>query len=203
MCYKIILSLIFLIPSYVYAQESISNSSDYASPIDIVEDALAALNPKPNEVFIDPGSGDGRSVITAARIYGCKAIGIEQNLERVLEARIIAKQAGVADKVTFIVGDFNKIKWPRADVGYVYLFPEDLVAIRSKLTKLDRFVSFAHKVEGLPMRNHDDNFYSWKAKPRIPAVRYGNRMYTGPVCNNPRCSMCNTIKRELAAQRGY
>lgn len=184
-------------------REDISDepTSAYATPPDIVERIVNNLPLNQNKTFLDVGSGDGRMVIAAALRYGCRAIGIEQDPNRIALARENASRAGVSDRVTFIQGDFSKLSWPQADVVYAYLFPEDLSVIRSKLIKSNYVVSFAHKVPNLSMTNHNDGeFYSWKPEPSVVGVMYHGHFYTHPVCNLRNCPMCNAIRAGLRAQ---
>lgn len=193
------------VPETTLSAVSNQTAADYATAPDTISRALEILKPKPNEVFLDIGSGDGRAVIAAARDYGCRAIGIEQDHERVALARQNAAMEGLHGRATFIEGDFTKIEWPRADVGYVYLFPEDLALIRNKLIRLNRFVSFAHQVPGINMTSHHDGeLYSWKSQPAaasVPGVWWEGRFYTKPVCNRWNCSMCAAIRAALNEQR--
>ena len=45
------------------------------SPHDVVERMLALADPRPDELLIDLGSGDGRIIITAAEKYRCRTLG--------------------------------------------------------------------------------------------------------------------------------
>jgi SAM-dependent methyltransferase/glutaredoxin len=179
----------------------VDDSDQYATPQVLVDKILRYLNPQPHETFIDPGCGDGRALIAAAKQYGCQSIGIEVDPGRVALARKNAEVAGVADKVTIIEADFKTIDWPAADVGYAYLFPEDLKPIRNKLLTLDRFACFAHKVPALPMHNVGNRFYTWQHS-RVFAWWDGNAYYSRPNagCN---CPMCQSVVASLTEQRSH
>jgi predicted RNA methylase len=82
---------------------------------------LAKLTPK--DRLIDLGSGDGRTVITAAQ-RGSTALGIEFNPKMVELSRFNAKKAGVSDKATFRRGDIFKTNFSKADVLTLFLLPE-------------------------------------------------------------------------------
>jgi predicted RNA methylase len=82
---------------------------------------LAKLTPK--DRLIDLGSGDGRTVITAAQ-RGATALGIEYNPKMVELSRFNAKKAGVTDKATFRRGDIFKTNFSSADVLTLFLLPE-------------------------------------------------------------------------------
>src|SRR5688572_30978939 len=74
------------------------------TPQTLVDRMLDMAKATPQDYVIDLGSGDGRTVITAAK-RGIKAHGIEYNPEMVELAKGNAKTEGVADKATFVNGD--------------------------------------------------------------------------------------------------
>jgi hypothetical protein len=74
----------------------------------------------PADYLIDLGSGDGRTVITAAK-RGIKALGVEYNPQMVELSRAAAAAAGVADKATFVHGDIFETDFSQADVLTLFL----------------------------------------------------------------------------------
>jgi hypothetical protein len=74
-----------------------------------------------DDVLYDLGSGDGRIVITAAKTYGARGVGIDLDPQRVREARANAKEAQVEDKVRFRVDDLFKTDLSEATVVTLYL----------------------------------------------------------------------------------
>lgn len=93
------------------------------SPPEVVEKMLALANVTPNDLLYDLGSGDGRIVIAAARIYGARAVGIDLDPRRVAEATANAKAAGVEDRVKFVVGDLYASDFSDATVVTLFLWP--------------------------------------------------------------------------------
>ena len=73
------------------------------------------------DVVYDLGSGDGRIVITAAKKYGARGIGIELDPELIKKANRNAQKAGVADRVTFVQADLFKTDFSDATVVTLYL----------------------------------------------------------------------------------
>src|SRR3546814_7394655 len=63
------------------------------TPQPVVEAMLRMANVKPGDVLYDLGSGDGRIPITAARLHGIQAVGIDIDPVRIGEARTNAKKA--------------------------------------------------------------------------------------------------------------
>src|SRR5919106_3349263 len=72
------------------------------TPQALVERMLEMAGTKPTDYVIDLGSGDGRTVITAAKKFGARALGIEYNPEMVELARRSAEKEGVAGKAQFV-----------------------------------------------------------------------------------------------------
>jgi hypothetical protein len=87
-----------------------------------------------DDYVIDLGSGDGRTVITAAR-RGVKALGIEFNPDMVALSRRNAATEGVANKVTFVQGDIFESDFSKATVITMFLLPE--LNLRLRPTLLD------------------------------------------------------------------
>jgi SAM-dependent methyltransferase len=73
------------------------------------------------DVVYDLGSGDGRIPIIAAQKYGARGVGIEIDPKLIERARVNAREAGVADRVTFIEGDLFTADLSPATVVTLYL----------------------------------------------------------------------------------
>ncbi len=122
------------------------------TPQDIVVKMLQLADVKKSDVVYDLGSGDGRIVITAAKDYGCKAIGYEIDVQLVELSRKKAKQANVEKLVTIEQADLFKVDLKQADVITCFLLPEQLEALLPKLTKLEpgtRIVSHQFEISGI------------------------------------------------------
>jgi len=107
------------------------------SPHDVVEKMLSIADPRPDEVLIDLGAGDGRIVISAAERYRCKGLGVEID-RALLEAardRIRRRSLWRAD---VIHGDLFQYDFSGADVVTLYLLPSSLERLRPKLLALRR-----------------------------------------------------------------
>ncbi len=85
-----------------------------------------------NDVHFDLGSGDGRTVITAAK-RGAKATGVEYNPDMVALSKRNAQKEGVAEKVQFIQGDIFETDFSKATVITLFLLPELNVKLRPKI----------------------------------------------------------------------
>ena len=102
---------------------------------DIVSRMLAIADVKKTDVLYDLGSGDGRIPITAARVYGARATGIDIDPIRISEANANAKAAGVTDKVRFLNQDLFATDISEATVVTLYLLPTLNLKLRPKLMK--------------------------------------------------------------------
>lgn len=90
---------------------------------DLIDIMLDMAELKPDDKLVDLGSGDGRTVISAAK-RGVAARGIEYNPDLVALARSIAVQEGVADRVTLDQGDIFESDFSDATVVTLFLLPK-------------------------------------------------------------------------------
>jgi SAM-dependent methyltransferase len=104
-----------------------------ATEQDVVEEMLRLGRVGKNDVVYDLGCGDGRIVISAAKTYGARGVGVDIDPERVREAKDNAAQAGVADKVTIRQQDLFETDLRGATVVTLYLLPEVNLKLRPKL----------------------------------------------------------------------
>ena len=94
---------------------------------------LAKLTPK--DFLMDLGSGDGRTVITAAK-RGATAMGVEYNPDMVNLSKAAAQKAGVADKATFVQADLFKTDLSKATVITMFLLPSINMQLRPSILNL-------------------------------------------------------------------
>jgi hypothetical protein len=100
------------------------------TPMVVVEKMLEMAKVKKNDILYDLGCGDGRIVITAAKKYGARGVGIDLDPERIKESKAYAKQAGVDDLVEFRLQDVMKSDFSEATVVTLYLLPESNALLR-------------------------------------------------------------------------
>lgn len=103
------------------------------TPDDVVQAMLKLAGVQKSDVVYDLGCGDGRIVIAAARVYGAHGVGVDINPDRIRDARINAKQAGVEDLVKFVEGDLFDADIKEASVVTLYLLPSINLKLRPKL----------------------------------------------------------------------
>jgi len=105
------------------------------TPQVVVEKMLDMAKVTTKDFVIDLGSGDGRTVITAAK-RGAKARGLEYNPDMVELSKSNAANEGVSDRVEFIQGDFFEADLSQATVITMFLLPSINVRLRPRLLAL-------------------------------------------------------------------
>lgn len=143
----IVLSLSILTAN-LYSQEKVRNT-EYKpevgqegkdvvwvpTPQNLVEKMLNLAKITPEDFLIDLGSGDGRTVITAAK-RGIHALGIEYNPDMINLSRQNAEKERVSDKAQFIETDLFEFDFSKATVITMFLLPDINVRLRPKLLDL-------------------------------------------------------------------
>jgi len=87
------------------------------------------------DYVIDLGSGDGRTVITAAK-RGARALGIEYNPDMVELSKRNAAKEGVSDKAQFVKADLFESDFSQATVITMFLLPDINLRLRPKILDL-------------------------------------------------------------------
>jgi hypothetical protein len=105
------------------------------TPQALVDKMLDLAKLTPNDFLIDLGSGDGRTVITAAK-RGARALGIEYNPDMVALSNRNAAKAGVSDKASFRQADLFETDFSHAQVITMFLLPEINLKLRPKLLEM-------------------------------------------------------------------
>ena len=123
-----------------------------------VDEMLRLANVTPGDLVVDLGSGDGRMVISAARDYGARGLGIELDAKLVVESQENARKAGVTDRVTFRQGDVLASDYRDATVVTLYLLPNLVERLKPQLLELR---------PGTRIVAHDYGFSDWKPDRRV------------------------------------
>ena len=105
------------------------------TPQALVEKMLDMAKVTAKDYVIDLGSGDGRTVITAAK-RGAKALGIEYNPDMVELSKRNAAKAGVSDKASFVKADLFEADLSPATVITMFLLPDINLKLRPKILNL-------------------------------------------------------------------
>jgi ribosomal protein L11 methylase PrmA len=107
------------------------------TPQTVVDAMLKMANVTKNDVVYDLGCGDGRIVITAAKQFGARGVGIDIDPQRIKESNENASAAGVTDKVKFSNSDIfaESTNLSEATVVTLYLLPSLNVKLIPKLKR--------------------------------------------------------------------
>src|SRR5690349_20032765 len=91
------------------------------SPQSVVADMLRYADVSAADFLIDLGSGDGRIVLTAAKVFGARGFGVDIKEELVKRANDAAQAEGVAARVKFLKQDLFKTDISQATIVTMYL----------------------------------------------------------------------------------
>jgi hypothetical protein len=118
-----------------------------------VDEMLRLAGVGPEDFVIDLGSGDGRIVVTAAKKFGARGLGVDIDWRLVAQAEENARQAGVADRAKFVEQDLFRTDLGPATVITTYLLPFVMLKLRSRLLELK---------PGTRIVSHDFDFGDWR-----------------------------------------
>jgi SAM-dependent methyltransferase len=158
-----------------------------ATPQEVVEEMLEMAKVTKDDTVYDLGCGDGRFVITAAKKYGARGVGIDIDPKRVQESHKKAIEAGVTDRVRFIEDNLFTTPISEATVITLYLLQDLNLKLRPKLFRElkpgSRIVSYVFhmgdwKPDAMrPLGNSTFYYYVWV----IPADVAGVWRWSGPT----------------------
>jgi protein-L-isoaspartate O-methyltransferase len=149
------------------------------TPPEVVDKMLRMAAVKEGDVLYDLGSGDGRIVITAAKQFKVRGVGIDIDPQRIREAEENARAAGVTDLVRFRNEDLFQANISEATVVTLYLLESVNEKLRPKLLRDlkpgTRIVSHAFRMgDWEPERSDDVNgvmIYYWTVPAKTDARR--------------------------------
>ena len=150
-------------PGALHAQSASKPAADYTpsvgqegkdviwvpTPQALVEKMLDMAKLTAKDIHYDLGSGDGRTVIAAAK-RGAQATGVEYNADMVALSDRVAANEGLAGKVKFIRGDIFETDFSNATVITLYLLPSLNLKLRPTILKMKpgtRVVSHAFSMD--------------------------------------------------------
>lgn len=136
------------------AQET--NAGPYVpTPQYIVDRMLQMANVGANDYVIDLGSGDGRIVITAAKRFGARGMGVDISEQLVEVATTNAHKEQVSERAKFVRQDAFKTDIRSASVLTLYLLPRFVLELRPKI--------LAELKPGSRIVSHDYNLGDWES----------------------------------------
>ncbi len=122
------------------------------TPYVVIEEMLRLAKVTPQDFVMDLGSGDGRVLITAAKKFGARGMGVDLDPDLVAQSRESAAEAGVADRVQFLQQDLFKTDLNQATVITMYLLPGVMMRLRPVLLGLQ---------PGTRLVSHDFRLGDW------------------------------------------
>lgn len=105
------------------------------TPQALVDKMLDMAKVTTSDYVMDLGSGDGRTVITAAK-RGIRATGVEYNPDMVALSKTNAAKAGVSGKADFMKADLFEMDLSKATVITMFLLPDINLKLRPKILNL-------------------------------------------------------------------
>lgn len=141
------------------------------SPQNIVEKMLEAAQLKPGETVYDLGCGDGRVLVTAARQFRARAVGVELSPKIAQLARDLIKQQKLDGDASVIEGNLLDVDLSKADVVTLYLLTESNSRLRPNL---ERYLK-----PGARVVSHDFEIKGWKPVrvEEVQAHRRSHKIY--------------------------
>ena len=146
----------WLLPAVMWSLATVTWALDislYApTPLPVAQRMLELAEVKKTDVVYDLGSGDGRIVILASRLYGCRSVGIEWDAKLVDRARRNVERNGVAPLCEIRQDDVLEAEVADADVVTLYLMPDLLAKLLPQLEALRdgaRIVCYSKALPGV------------------------------------------------------
>jgi cyclopropane fatty-acyl-phospholipid synthase-like methyltransferase len=129
----VILSFLFVVFIIFFVLSGLFGAPWVPTNSETVDKMLLMADIKPDEVVYDLGSGDGRIVMTAARKFHARSVGVEVNPILVFWTRLRITALGLRSRTKVIWGDLFKVDLSKADVVTVYLLQDTNNKLVSKL----------------------------------------------------------------------
>ena len=148
------LALLLAVPLYAGAAALDVPTPYLPSTHGNVDEMLRLAAVTPQDVVYDLGSGDGRIVISAARDYGARGVGIDIDPALVRESTENARRAGVTARAEFRASDIFSVNLGEATVVTMYLLSGLVAKLEPKL--------LAELKPGTRIVAHDYGFAKWQ-----------------------------------------
>lgn len=130
------LLLLFMIPLLIALKSLITQSGFFIPlPMETVRKILKFANIRKNDILYDLGCGDGRIIITAAKEYGIKTVGIEKNIFLAWICRRKIIKNNLQHKVKIIHDDIFNQNLSKATIVVMYLTQKLNDKLKPKLEK--------------------------------------------------------------------
>jgi len=124
------------------------------TPDDAVDILVQLLRPTPNDIFVEPGCGDGRVLKAVSKI--CPSIGIELNPNTAETA-----QRNLGNDAVVLVEDATQADYTMATIVSMYLYPNVMEKIVPLLQPGTRVVSYCHTIPGIKCKEYTINGHTF------------------------------------------
>lgn len=133
---------------------------DEYTPMSTVKSVLAIVHPSRRDVLYDLGCGDGRFLIEAAKVYGCRCVGIEIDEQRAEVAKQKVAEAGLSDRIAIRTADALDagLIEASATIVLVWQFDDLLKKLRPRLDAAEKLHCVCSIAHPLPW---------WWSQPRV------------------------------------
>jgi SAM-dependent methyltransferase len=126
-----------------------------STPYEVVEEMLGIAGVNKDDILYDLGCGDGRIVITAAKKYGCRGVGVDLDPQRIKESKENAVKESVENQVKFIQQDLFEAEISEATVMTLYLLSSVNLKLRPRILR--------ELKPGTRIVSHDFSMGDWEA----------------------------------------
>ena len=154
-----LLALLLCVASVHARAEDVDAGPYVPTPQYIVDRMLRMASVSAKDYVIDLGSGDGRIVITAAKTFGARGMGVDISEKLVDLAVTNSHKERVQDKVRFVRQDAFKTDISPASVLTLYLLPKFVLDLRPKM--------LAELKPGSRIVSHDYSLGDWESDNRV------------------------------------
>jgi SAM-dependent methyltransferase len=154
LAWRALLALACLVQAASAAEELARTAGPYVpTPQVIVDRMLQMAEVSKSDFVVDLGSGDGRLVRTAARVYGASGFGVDIDGDLVERSNAAARREGIADRAKFFQQDVFLADIRQATVVTLYVLPHMMTSLRPKM--------LSELKPGTRIVSHDYHFSEW------------------------------------------
>ncbi|MBI3919298.1 MAG: class I SAM-dependent methyltransferase [Betaproteobacteria bacterium] len=151
--------LCFAAAATAAAQEERTGGPYVPTPQSVVDEMLKLAGVREEDFVVDLGSGDGRIVLTAARRFQARGMGVDIDGELVDQSNAAAQREGLDHLVQFDQRDVLQTDIGEASVLTLYLLPNMMASLRSKI--------LAELKPGSRVVSHDFEFGEWQPDRKV------------------------------------
>jgi len=151
--------LCFAAAATAAAQEERTGGPYVPTPQSVVDEMLRLADVREEDFVVDLGSGDGRIVLTAARRFQARGMGVDIDSELVDQSNAAAQREGLDHLVQFDQRDVLQTNIGEASVLTLYLLPNMMASLRSKI--------LAELKPGSRVVSHDFEFGEWQPDRKV------------------------------------